>query len=208
MKNQRLFPASLNLAGKSCLVIGGGKIAEKRVKSLLSCGASVRIVSPQVSRLLRRLAKREAVEWTRDTFKESYLAGMQVVFGATDDRSANQAVYRSAKQRHCLVNLADDPLHCDFHVPSVVRRGNLALAISTDGKAPAFSAWLAKALDRFLNRRLGMTVARYSRLRSGMKAQYPSMRARVKAWQEVIEKDPPPIFEDLTAKAAKNAKSF
>ena len=207
MKSQRLFPVSLNLSGKSCVVIGGGKVAEKRIASLLDCGARVRVVTPALRRPLLRLARRGEVEWIRDTFREKHLAGADVVFGATDDRSANHWIYQAARQRHCLVNLADDPIHCDFHVPSVVRRGNLALAISTDGQAPAFSAWLAGMFDRFLNRRLGVAVGRYSRLRPKLKARYPSMQARVRAWQEVIEKDPPQIFVKMTGAGTRGAKA-
>ncbi|HEY3129380.1 MAG TPA: bifunctional precorrin-2 dehydrogenase/sirohydrochlorin ferrochelatase [Acidobacteriota bacterium] len=194
MRKPKLYPVSLNLQGKTCLVIGGGAVAEKRVKSLLQCGALVRLVSPQLTPALSRLARHGSVSWIKDVFREEHIGAPQVVVGATDDRTANHWIYQLAKKRHCLVNLADDPPHCDFHLPAVVRRGNLALAVSTDGQSPAFAAWVAKLLDRLLDRGAGKVLARYARLRPRMKALYPGMRQRAEAWQCVLEKESPRIL--------------
>ncbi len=194
MRKPRLYPVSLNLQGKECLVIGGGALAEKRVTSLLECGASVQVVSPELTPALARLARRGSISWIRDIFRQEHLGSPDVVFGATDDREANHWLYRLAKERHCLVNLADDPPRCDFHLPSVVRRGNLAVAVSTDGQSPAFAAWVAKLFDRVLDQGAGKVLARYARLRPRMKARYPEMQQRAQAWQRVLDRESPRIL--------------
>ncbi|HEV8132855.1 MAG TPA: bifunctional precorrin-2 dehydrogenase/sirohydrochlorin ferrochelatase [Acidobacteriota bacterium] len=194
MKKYRLCPVSLNLENKACLVIGGGNIAEKRVRAVLDCGAQVRVISPQVTPVLARLSQRGSIVWIRDIFREAHLGSPDVICGATDDPSANAWIYNLAKKRHCLVNLADDPRHCDFHFPAVVRRGHLAVAVSTDGQSPAFAAWLAKLLDDLLDRYLGRVLARYAQLRPKMKALYPRMTDRAQAWQRMLDEEGPRVL--------------
>jgi siroheme synthase-like protein len=194
MEAPQLLPISLNLQGKRCLVAGGGSVAEKRVRSLLACGAVVRVISPALTPGLSVLAQQEAIQWTQDGFAPEWLAGVFVVFLATNDQQTNASAARLARQYGCLVNVADDPAHCDFYMSAVVRRHHLTLAISTDGQAPGFSAWLRQRFERLLSPQLGEAVAHYARLRPGLQQRYPDLPARARAWEELLSAEAPHVF--------------
>ena len=194
MATAQTFPVSLNLAQKQCLVVGGGGIAERRVQSVLACGATVHVVSPEVTPWLAAAAHQGTLCWTRATFCPTHLQGVAVVFVATDDHQTNARIATLARQQSCLVNAIDDPQHCDFYMPAVVRRGALSVAIATDGQAPAFAAWMRKCLDRLLHPDLGRLVAHYARHRPALQRRYSSMPARARAWEQLLADDAPEIF--------------
>jgi siroheme synthase-like protein len=194
MTTAQMFPVSLNLAQKQCLVVGGGSIAERRVQSVLACGATVHVVSPELTLWLAAAAQQGTLRWTRATFCPTHLQGTVVVFVATDDRQTNARIAALARQHSCLVNVVDDPQHCDFYMPAIVRRGALSVAVATDGQAPAFAAWIRKCLDRLLHRDLGQLVAHYARQRLSLQQRHPSMPARVRAWEQLLADDAPEIF--------------
>ena len=194
MATQAILPVSLHLQGKTCLVVGGGSVAETRVRTLLACRALVRLVSPEVTPWLATMAHSGVLQWHQELFQPAHLAAIAVVFIATSDRQTNAWITTLARQQHCLVNVADDPALCDFSMPAIVRRGDLTLAVSTAGQSPAFAAWLRKRLERLLDHRLGQVVAHYARLRPFMKQCYPDMRARAQAWDQLLTDDAPPLF--------------
>jgi precorrin-2 dehydrogenase/sirohydrochlorin ferrochelatase len=194
MDAPHLFPVSLNLQHKRCLVVGGGAVAERRVRSLLACRAVVHLVSPEVTSGLAQLARQGAIQWTQETFQPAHLHEMAVVLVATNNPRTNAQIASLARQQHCLVNIADDPVHCDFYLPAVVRRGHLTLAISTEGHAPAFTAWLRKQLERLLDPRLSHIVARYAALRPEMQQRYPDLQARAQAWEQLLAAEVPALF--------------
>jgi siroheme synthase-like protein len=200
MEQPQFFPVSLNVQGKTCLVVGGGPVAEKRARSLLSCGAVVRLVSPDVTPWLAAAAEAGTLVWQHEPFRPEHVEGALVVCVATSERQTNAEIYHVAQQQRCLVNVADDPPHCDFYMPAVVRRGHLTVAVSTEGQAPAFAAWLCRLFDRLLDRRLDQVVAAYARLRPVMKQRYPGMRARIQAWERRIESDAPQVFHTTVTK--------
>jgi len=194
MAAQPLLPISLQLQGKTCLVVGGGVVAETRVRTLLACQGRVRLVSPQVTPWLSHLAQEGTIAWQHEVFHPVHLQAVAVVFVATDDRSTNAHIATLARAQHCLVNVADDPAYCDFFMPALVHRGDLTLAISTAGQAPAFASWLRKRLERLLDHRLGHMLAYYATLRPVMKQRYPDMSARAQAWEQLLNDDPPSLF--------------
>ena len=197
MAAKPLLPISLQLDGKTCLVVGGGAVAETRVRTLLACQGVVRLVSPQVTPWLAAMAQDGAIVWQQEVFHPEHLHAVAVVFVATDDRPTNAHIATLARQQHCLVNVADDPEFCDFFMPALVHRGSLTLAISTAGQAPAFAAWLRKRLERLLDHRLGHMLAYYATLRPVMKKRYPDMQVRARAWEQLLTDDPPPLFHPM-----------
>jgi precorrin-2 dehydrogenase/sirohydrochlorin ferrochelatase len=194
MQALHLLPISLNLQDKRCVVVGGENVAEKRVRSLLACGAAVQVVSPALTPGLTVLAQQEVILWTSDALRPEVLAAAFVVFVVTHDQQTNAHVARLARQYGCLVNVADDPAHCDFYMPAVVRRNHLTLAISTEGQAPGFAAWLRSRFERQLSPQLGDAVVRYARLRPGMRQRYPDLQARAQAWERFLTAEAPPLF--------------
>lgn len=145
-----LFPMFLKLEGRSCLVVGGGKIGESKIRSLLTAGARVRVVAPSVTRAVSRWAGAGIVEWSAQEFQPNDLAAAFLVIAATSSVEVNDFVYREARRRNILCNVVDDPDRCDFYYPSVVRRGDLQIAISTGGSSPALAQRLRRDFEKQL----------------------------------------------------------
>ena len=138
------YPVNLVLDGRQCLVVGGGKIALRKVEGLLACGARVRVVAPRITRELRML---DEVMFDERPWRPDDLAGVWLVIAATDDPAVNGAVFDAGQRAGIWVNGADDPAHCSFTLPSVVRRGDLQVAVSTGGRSPALASWLRRRLE-------------------------------------------------------------
>lgn len=141
----------MDLNDKPCLVVGGGRVAERKVRSLLQSGALVRVISPQLTPGLEGLQAKGEIIYHRRTFRSTDLRGVFLAIAATNDRQANHHVFNLAARQRIPVNVVDDPTHSSFIVPSLVQRGDLLIAISTSGQSPA----LAKALRQKLQREIG-----------------------------------------------------
>lgn len=142
-----LYPVLLDLAGRPVVVVGGGRVAERKVLGLLEAGAPVRLVSPEATDRLRAVAAAGRLAWERRPFRPGDLEGAALAFAATDRREVNAAVRAEAHAAGVPCNVADDPDACDFQVPSVVRRGELLIAISTGGASPLVARRLRETLE-------------------------------------------------------------
>jgi len=143
-----LFPAFLKLAGRRCLVVGAGPVAEEKIEGLLRAGAEVRVVAPSATRRIRELARKRKIHWHERVFRAPDLGGALLVVAATSSPSLHAQIYRLAQRRGVLCNVVDDPEHCDFYYGSVVRRGELQIAISTGGHSPALAQRLRKEMEK------------------------------------------------------------
>ncbi len=143
------YPLFLDLTGRPCVVIGGGPVAERKVEGLLAVGASVTVVSPSLCPALEALARERRIRHVGREYAPGDLAGYQLAFVATDDSEVNQAVSREGQARGVWVNAADDPAHCDFILPSVLRRGDLVVAVATGGASPALSRAVREELEAY-----------------------------------------------------------
>jgi siroheme synthase-like protein len=148
-----LYPVFLDLRGKLCLVAGGGSVATRKAVSLLEAGARVRVVSPDASPEIRELASRSRIEMVPRPFREDDAAGVSLAVAATDDEEANRAVSAACKSRGVLCNVVDTPELCDFHVPAILERGDVRVAVSTGGRCPAFAALVRDRLATMLGDR-------------------------------------------------------
>jgi len=142
-----LFPMFVKLRDRLCIVVGGGQIAEAKVPGLLAAGARIRIIAPEVTEALAGLAREGRIEWLRKTFESADLAGAYLVIAATSVIDVNHDVFHEAEARGILCNAVDDPDYCHFYYPSVVRRGALQIAISTEGLSPALAQRLRRELE-------------------------------------------------------------
>lgn len=140
------YPIFLNVAGRRCLIVGGGAVAERKAGGLLKAGASVTVISPGLTNIMESWAEEKKLRHIRRDYRSGDLAGHQLAFVATDNPEVKSAVYGEAQERGVLINAADDPARCDFILPSVLRRGELVVAVATGGSSPA----LAKAIRREL----------------------------------------------------------
>jgi precorrin-2 dehydrogenase / sirohydrochlorin ferrochelatase len=149
-----LFPIFLKLTARSCLVVGAGNLAESKIESLRAANAKVTVIAPKASARIVEMAAAGEVTWHRRTFESGDVsdpvAGYFLVVTATDDGAVNRAVYAEATAAKIICNAVDDPPFCDFYFPSVVRRGDLQIAISTAGASPALAQRLRKEINEQL----------------------------------------------------------
>lgn len=141
------YPILMDLEGRRVLVVGGGRVAERKVRSLLEFGACVDVVSRALSPALEDLQGEGRVRWAAREFQEAQLEGMTLVVAATDDSETNRGVSASARKQGIPVNAVDQPEDCTFIVPAVVRRGDLVLAVSTSGRSPALAKRIREDLQ-------------------------------------------------------------
>jgi siroheme synthase-like protein len=137
------FPVALDLAGRPCLVVGGGPIAARKAKGLLDCGAVLTVVAPAISEEMARLAP---LTVERRPYARGEAGSYRLVITATGRPDVDGAVYDDAEAAGVWVNSADDPARCSFILPSVHRDGPVTLAVSTGGSSPALASWLRRRL--------------------------------------------------------------
>lgn len=141
------FPIFLEMAGRQCVVIGGGAVAERKIAALLESGAVVVAISPEVTETITRWSNEHRITLTARCYRPGDLAGFQLAFVATDDPKVNSTVFDEGRERGLWVNAADDPAHCDFILPSILRRGDLTVAVSSGGNSPALARTIREELE-------------------------------------------------------------
>lgn len=145
-----LYPVFLDLRDKRVLVVGGGKVAVRKVRSLLFSGARIELVSRTLEPSLQELIQGSQISYIGPDFDASMLEGAFLVIAATDDQRLNEDISALCRQRGILVNVVDRPALCSFQVPSVIKRGDLTIAISTGGKSPALAKFLRELIEEAL----------------------------------------------------------
>jgi precorrin-2 dehydrogenase/sirohydrochlorin ferrochelatase len=160
-----LFPIFLKIAARPCIVIGAGNLAESKIDSLQAAHAKVTVIAPEASSRIVDLASGGEIEWIRREYIEGDLTGYFLVVAATDNPVVNRTVYQEATEKNVLCNAVDDPPFCDFYFPSVVRRGDLQIAISTSGASPALAQRLRKEINAQLPLDVGDWVTDLGNLR-------------------------------------------
>jgi len=175
------YPAFLDLRGRRCLVVGGGAIAERKVGALLDAGAQVVIVSPNLTTSLRAFVAEGVVEHRARRFRRHDTGGCALVVAATGDGAVDDAVAAAARRVRALVNVVDRPAACDFILPSVLRRGDLQIAVSTGGKSPALAREIRRRLEAEIGDDYGEFVARVGRVRARLRRRPLAPAARMKA---------------------------
>jgi len=171
-------------------VVGGGVVAERKTLSLLEGGAKVSVVSPHLSPSLEELAAQGRIVHQARLYQRDDLEGMFVVMAATDDPATNRQVAADAREYGILLNVVDDPDSGDFIVPSVIRRGELVVAISTGGRSPALARWLREELEGLLGEGYVNLLPLLADLRAEFKGRgvsLPYSRWRLAITPEVLD---------------------
>ena len=145
------YPLFLDLKDQKVVVIGAGKVATRKIRTLLKSGAYVTVISPKADAQIRQLVQTRHIRYLRRNYRRGDLRGARLAIAATDDSAVNELVCAEAKRRGLLVNCVAPPSAGNFIVPSQVQRGGIALAISTGGASPAFAKRLRRDLERFLS---------------------------------------------------------
>jgi len=143
-----LFPMFLKLEGKRCLVVGAGNVGEPKIGGLIDTGAHIRVIALRASETVQGWAQAGKISLELRAFDADDLDGTFLAVVATASRALNESIYRVAQRRGVLCNVVDVPEYCDFYYPAVVRRGDLQIAISTNGRSPSLSQKLRQQLDR------------------------------------------------------------
>ena len=152
----KTLPIQLNLEGRRCLVVGGSAIALQKVEVLTASQADVHVVAPFILRSIEALP---GVTVSREPFRPDHLDGAVFVIAATDDAPLNHRIHALAKARGMLVNVVDDPPYCDFIFPSILRRGDLSISVSTGGAGPALARMLRRSLESDIDPAFNDTLA-------------------------------------------------
>ena len=181
------FPIYLNLNGKRVVVIGGGEVAERKVASLSGTGATIVVISPTLTPQLLALAESNAIEWQKRSFARGDSSGATLVLSATNDPAISREVWEEATKAGILVNTADQPALCDFIMPAVVRRGELAVAISTGGASPALAATLREKLSEILGPEYEELLEILSRARPEIQRRFQDERERKALHYRILE---------------------
>jgi precorrin-2 dehydrogenase / sirohydrochlorin ferrochelatase len=172
------FPLLLNVKGRRCLVVGAGRVAAGKIDGLLIHGAQIDVVSPHAVRAIQAQARAGVLAWKKRVFSPKDVKGAFLVIAATNSSIVNGAVFKACRARRVLCNAVDDPEHCDFFYPAVVRRGPLQIAISTNGNLPALAARLRKELEEQFGDEWSAWVEHVGQLRREMLASGMSLKKR------------------------------
>ncbi|MBO8128710.1 MAG: bifunctional precorrin-2 dehydrogenase/sirohydrochlorin ferrochelatase [Peptococcaceae bacterium] len=150
-----IYPICIKLDNLPCLVVGGGKVAERKVKALLAAGGRVTVIGPDITPDLKNLALSDKLVHVARPYKKGDVDGFFLVISATNDRQVNREIAAECHQRRILLNTVDDPENCTFYVPATVRRGDLVIAVSTGGKSPLMARKIREELEHSYNDAFG-----------------------------------------------------
>jgi siroheme synthase-like protein len=183
------YPIYLQLQDQACVVIGGGKVAEGKVESLLAAGAAVTLISPDLSPHLQELVDGHAITHLARCYRPGDLTGAFVVISATDQADVNHQVWEEASAHGQLVNVVDDTPHCNFIAPAIVRKGDLTIAISTGGKAPALAVRFREHLQRGIGPEYERFLELAGQLREPLAQHVPDFQTRKALWYDLVDSD-------------------
>lgn len=198
------YPIYLNVCDRKCIVIGGGEVALRKVQILLEYGAEVDVISPELAPELIKLAQDNQISTFSREYKDGDLEKAFVVIAATDSDEINRQVAAEARRRSVLINVVDDAMYSDFIVPSVMRRGDITITVSTSGKSPA----LARKLRTQIERDIGEQYVPLTDLIAEVREEIIGAGIKVSgdSWQEAL--DLPFLFELLTEGGKEKASQY
>ena len=180
----------MDINEKLCIVVGGGSVAARKVKTLLSKGAVVRVISPDAGPVIKELAKTGDIEWHNRRFKQGDLAGAFICVAATSDRGVNEEVRHEASVRRVVTNVADDSYGSDYHVPSFFEDGPLLISLSTSGASPAVSRTLRRMIQAYLGNHFGEALQIINDFRENkVKKEISDPKERVRFWELAVTPD-------------------
>ena len=165
MPGMAKYPIFLELKGRRAVVIGAGAVALRKAQSLLDAGARLVVVSEQIDEAMTALCRQTNAELVKSEYSKDHLVGAALVIAATSNHRLNEQIYKDCQQLEVLCNVVDQPELCDFFVPAVVKRGDLQIAISTEGDCPAYAGHLRKKLEQIFTEQHGEFLSELEKLR-------------------------------------------
>ncbi|MHC4104353.1 MAG: precorrin-2 dehydrogenase/sirohydrochlorin ferrochelatase family protein, partial [Planctomycetota bacterium] len=159
------YPIFLELGGRRCVVIGGGAVAVRKAQALLNAGARLVVVADRIDNMMTVNCQGKNAELIKSRYSKDYLAGAVLVIAATNNNTLNKQIYKDCQELEILCNVVDVPDLCDFYVPAVVKRGDLQIAIGTEGRCPAYAGHIRKKLEKIFTEKHGQFLAELEGLR-------------------------------------------
>ncbi len=184
-----LYPVCLKLDGKKCLIVGGGKVAERKVKSIIAYGAKVYVVSPQLTEWMEKAAEEKKITVIRRNYTTTDLENAFLVVGATDNQLLNNRIAEECHERDILVNIVDDQNKGNFIVPAVLRQGSLIISIATNGKSPMLARRLREELAQVFGPEYGEFLELMSNLRDHVISTVPEESRRRDIFYQLVYSD-------------------
>jgi precorrin-2 dehydrogenase/sirohydrochlorin ferrochelatase len=177
------------LNGKDCVVVGGGRVAERKVIRLLECGAQVRVISPELSPGLQQLRDEGRITHTPRHYQQGDVRNAYVVIAATDSPDVNRAVADEADQHKRLVNVANLPERCTLVMPAVMRRGPLSVAVTTSGLSPALAKWVCEELESQFGPEYACFLQMMGEVRERLKRSVANECMRHEMFRRIVRSD-------------------
>lgn len=199
----KYYPIFIKIKGKKCIVIGGGNVAERKINSLVTDGADVIVIAPNVTDNLLQLVQAKKITWYNRLFQAGDLHGALLAFAATDNRKVNQLIASEAKKHKVLLNSIDCQGECDFIVPSRIERGPLQICISTSGASPALAKQIRQDLEEKFCDEYIVFLDWMRELREWLLINEPNEEKRQHIFRAVINS---PVLELLKANKIADAK--
>jgi precorrin-2 dehydrogenase/sirohydrochlorin ferrochelatase len=184
-----LFPIFLKLTNRPCIVIGAGHLAESKIESLQAANARITVIAPHASPRIEEMSASGEITWHQREYATGDLTGQFLVVAATNVPAVNRAVFAEAESAGILINAVDDPPFCDFYFPSVVRRGDLQIAISTAGHSPALAQRLRKEINAILPLDTGDWLTELGNLRREVLQLEPLNEARKELLHQLASRE-------------------
>jgi len=181
------YPIFLELRGRRVVLIGGGAVALRKAQALLAAGARLVIVAEEIGAMLAVQAKGGDAEVIQSKYSKDYLAGASLAIAATNDHKLNKQIYKDCQQLEIFCNVVDEPELCDFFVPAVVKRGDLQIAIGTEGLCPAYAGHLRGKLEKLFTEEHGKFLAELEKLRDKIIEAVPDQTKRKVLLSQLVE---------------------
>ncbi|MDF2500363.1 MAG: cysG [Anaerosporomusa subterranea] len=183
----RYYPINLDIAGRDCVVIGGGAVAERKVETLVDVGAAVTVISPQLTPVLAHLAANSTICWQQRVWQVGDLSTCFLAICATNDEAVNAAAAAEARQAGALVNVVDTPALCDFTLPALVSRGDLLITVSTGGASPILARRIREQIEQLYGEDFGNYLAELAAVREQMKHCLATPADREQFWRTALD---------------------
>ena len=184
-----MYPVSLNVEEKKCVVVGGGNVAERKISRLIHNNCQILIISPRLTDRLQALVAEGKVSWRCKDYESGDLEGAYLVFAATDNPTVQAVILDDARSAGVLINVADAPAACDFHVPAVLNRGDLQITVSTHGKSPAVAALVKQHLADCIGPEYAILTALAGLVREKIRPRQVSDEEKRLIFQKILNDD-------------------
>jgi len=193
------MPISVSVKNRTCLVVGGGEVALRKVETLLDYDTTITVIAPEVHDKLKYHASRERITLEEREYRSPEAADYGMVISASDDSGINRKVYEDSRGAGVLVNVVDDPFHCDFIFPAVLRRDCLTAAISTDGMAPFMSGHLRIVLENIFPKHWDKLMKLAASFRKMVRERWGSDTSKKNAcYGEFLDADWKTMLKDMS----------